>query len=92
MENTSHKYWEQKISEWSSSGLNIRDWCEESQTDIKQFYKWKNKLENNGVETQETVFAEVTSHFQARRPPHRISVIIPRDQRMRRSAFGAWNF
>ena len=32
MEHISRKYWEQKISEWSSSGLNIRDWCQKSHT------------------------------------------------------------
>ena len=41
MEHISRKYWEQKISEWSSSGLNIRDWCQKSHTVVKQFYTWK---------------------------------------------------
>ena len=67
METTSRKYWEQKLSEWRSSGLNIRDWCQKNQTDVKQFYIWKNRLEDNGDEAKETVFAEVTSHYQIRK-------------------------
>ena len=46
MEHTSRKYWEQKISEYRSSGLNIRDWCQKSHTDVKQFYTWKKRLKN----------------------------------------------
>ena len=67
MEHTSRKYWEQKISEWRSSGLNIRDWCQKSHTDVKQFYTWKKRLENSESESEETVFAEVTPHYQYKR-------------------------
>ena len=72
MEHTSRKYWEQKISEWRSSGLNIRDWCQKSHTDVKQFYTWKKRLENSESESEETVFAEITPHYQYKRQDHRV--------------------
>ena len=31
MENVSIQYWEQKISEWQTSGLNVHDWCQKKQ-------------------------------------------------------------
>lgn len=65
MDNTSHKYWEQKLSEWKSSGLDIRDWCRKSNTDVKQFFSWKNRLEDSGSESERTVFAEVIPHYES---------------------------
>ena len=65
MENTtSMQYWEQRIAEWRTSGLDIRDWCQKKQIDLKQFYIWKNKLKN--IESQEPVFVEVTSQCKSK--------------------------
>ena len=65
MENTSMQYWEQKITEWRTSGLDIREWCQKNQIDLKQFYIWKNKLKNIKTESEEPVFVEVTSQYQS---------------------------
>ena len=59
MESFSLEYWEQQVSEWRVSGLNVRDWCRSHQIDVKQFYSWKKYLENQ--KPKEIDFAEVTS-------------------------------
>lgn len=61
-----------KYQNGNPSGLNIRDWCQKSHTDVKQFYTWKNRLEDSDVKAEETVFAEVTPIYQSRRQEHRI--------------------
>ena len=74
MENVSIQYWEQKISEWETSGLNVRDWCQKKQIDLKQFYTWKNKLTEMKAASEEPVFVEVTSDYQ---PKQQHSNFIP---------------
>ena len=65
MGNTSMQYWEQKITEWRISGLDIREWCQKDQIDLKQFYIWKNKLKNIKTESEEPVF--IGKRFKRRR-------------------------
>ncbi len=61
---------QQKISEWAekvkqcrSSGLSVREWCQENRINISSYYKWQRKIYSL-VEAEEksrfSKFAEVT--------------------------------
>ena len=61
MEHDSPKIWEDRIKQWSASGLSVRDWCSQNGVDTKQFYIWRNRMQRNEPETESPVFAELTS-------------------------------
>ena len=59
MEHESPKIWEERISHWQVSGLTIRDWCQQHEVDMKQFYIWRNKIQKKNSDKEQPVFAEL---------------------------------
>lgn len=38
------KYWQEKVEQWSGSGLNMADFCRRLAISRKTFYRWRAKL------------------------------------------------
>ena len=58
---------QQKLAEWAekvklcrSSGLNVRQWCQENNITVSNYYKWQRKIYALAKTEQEPQFAEVT--------------------------------
>ena len=57
---------QQKLAEWSeivsqcrNSGLSVRQWCQENQINISNYYKWQRKIYALAKAQQEVQFAKV---------------------------------
>ncbi len=42
--------WKDRISEQRTSGLTIKQWCKERQISTQQFYYWKKRVVESGLE------------------------------------------
>ena len=58
---------QQKLAEWTkkvklcrSSGLNVRQWCQENNITVSNYYKWQRKIYALAKAEQESQFAEIT--------------------------------
>ena len=56
----------QKLAEWSdivsqcrNSGLSVRQWCQENQINISNYYKWQRKIYALAKAQQEVQFAKL---------------------------------
>lgn len=65
---------QQKIAEWAenvkqcrSSGLSVRQWCQENKINVSNYYKWQRKIYALAKAEQESQFAEVTPVMGARK-------------------------
>ena len=58
---------QQKIAEWAenvkqcrSSGLSVRQWCQENKINVSNYYKWQRRIYALAKAEQESRFAEVS--------------------------------
>ena len=52
--------WADIVSQCRSSGLSVRDWCQEHKINISNYYKWQRKIYAVAQAQQKVQFAEIT--------------------------------
>ena len=60
--------WSQRVAECRSSGLPVRQWCDENGVNPKAYYTWQKKVFDAIVERQDV---QVPRFAQLRAPEHR---------------------
>lgn len=71
IEKTKQELWQQRISAWEQSGMEIRAWCLKNHIEEQQFHYYKRQLRIKQDSSQVPMFAEVslTSSSSTTRTP-----------------------
>ena len=60
IEKNKQELWQQRISDWEQSGMEIRAWCSKNHIEEQQFHYYKRQLKHKQDTSQVPMFAEVS--------------------------------
>ncbi len=60
IEKNKQELWQQRISDWEQSGMEIRAWCLKNHIEEQQFHYYKRQLRMKSDGSQLPMFAEVS--------------------------------
>ena len=60
IEKNKQELWQQRISDWEQSGMEIRAWCLKHHIEEQQFHYYKRQLKHKQDTSQVPMFAEVS--------------------------------